>query len=165
MEESLHRDLADRHFFNSLAPNRDLICTGSSSNGLFVSLHFVSTGVTWYCAVASRSSTFSKTQWSPRYFNSCSRALRTACHGNSLPMTSSMHMTSCSSSSISAKTACFSRLRLVMPFLIHLHNFSSFWFLKFFNFQTFFNFSNSNSNHHDALHMLSFANFCRLSNF
>ena len=31
----------------------------------------------------------------------------------------------------------FFTMRLVMPFLIHLHNFSSFWFLKFFNFQTF----------------------------
>ena len=45
-EESLHTDLADRHFVNSLAPIRDLICTGSHSNGLFVSIHFVSTGVT-----------------------------------------------------------------------------------------------------------------------
>ena len=36
MEESLHTDLAERHFVNSLAPIRDRICTGSSSNGFCV---------------------------------------------------------------------------------------------------------------------------------
>ena len=39
--------------------------------------------------------------------NFCSRALRTSCHGNSLPVTSSVHMTCCAASSISANIACF----------------------------------------------------------
>ena len=49
---------------------------------------------------------------------------RTACNGISLPVTSSMHVTSCPSSSISANIACFSRSRLPRPFFIDLHNFS-----------------------------------------
>ena len=111
---------------NPLATIRDLICTGPPSYALSVSNIHVSTGLTWYCATASRSSTFSHTQKSRKYFNTCSRALRTSCEGNSLPVTSSMHITYCYYSSISANNACFSRLRLAKPFMIDLHNFSSF---------------------------------------
>ena len=113
-------------FLNSLEPNRDLICNAGTSNALSVSTHFVSTGVNWHCAMASRSSTFSYAPRSRRHFNACSRGSRTACHGDSLPMTSSMHVTSCSASSTSANIACFSRLRLARPFMIDLHNFPSF---------------------------------------
>ena len=50
--------------------------SGSDLHGLsqllcFVSIHFVSTAGTWYCAVASRSSTFSYTPSSRKYFDSC----------------------------------------------------------------------------------------------
>ena len=128
MEESLRTDLADLHVW-ILVPQIVSWYACSPSIALSVSTHFVSTGVTWYCAIASRSWTFSYTPRSRRYFNPCSRALRTACHGNSLLVTSSMHMTSCSSSSTSANIACFSRLRLAIDFTIDLHNFSSFSYL------------------------------------
>ena len=81
---------------NSLAHIRDQICMVSSWNALSVSTHFVSTGVIPCFATASFSSTFSYTPRLSTYFNSSSRALRTACHGSSLPMMSSKHMTSCS---------------------------------------------------------------------
>ena len=51
-----------------------------------LAMHFVSTGVTWYCATVSRSSTFSHSPRSRKYFNSCSRAVSTSCHSNSLPV-------------------------------------------------------------------------------
>ena len=82
---------------------RDLI--GTPSNALSVSTHFVSSGVIPYFSTASFSSTFSYTPRSRKYFSSSSRASRTACHGNSLPVMSSKHMTSCSFTS-SEHTVC-----------------------------------------------------------
>ena len=56
-----------------------------------------------------------------KYFNPSSRALRTACNGNSLPVMSSKHVASCScSSSTSYNIACLLRLRLARPFMIDL---------------------------------------------
>ena len=96
--------------FNSRGTSRDLMCIGSPANALSVSIHLVSTGVTWDCATASRSSTFlvhSVRHFShtPRYFNSIHRARRTAQHGNSLPVTSSTHRTSNSSPSLAISVA------------------------------------------------------------
>ena len=93
---------------------RDLICIGSSSNALSVSTHFVSTGVTPY--------------FSNSFFliDFLVHSEVTQCHGNSLPVMSSKHMTSCScSSSTSANIVCLSRLRLARPFMNDLHNLSS----------------------------------------
>ena len=132
---------------NSLAHIRDLTCIGSPSNAVFVSTHFVSTGVIPYFSTASFSSTYSHTPMSRKYFSFDSRALRAACQGSSLQVISSKHVTSCScSSSTSASIACFSRLRFARPFTIDLQSLSSLWlhisssllqFSKFSNFSTF----------------------------
>ena len=98
--------------------------------------------------MALRSSTFSYTPRSRKYFNLCSRTGRTSCHDNPLPMTSSVHKTHWSSSPTSG-SACFSRLRLAKPLLFDLHNFSSSWPFLSSNFS---NFSNFDSVHNDALH-------------
>ena len=90
-----------------------------------MSVHFVSTGVTQYRAMASRSSTFSYTPRARKYFNSCSRVWRTVCHDNSAPMTSSVHGTRWSCSPTPVNIQNFSRLRLAKPLMIDLYNFSS----------------------------------------
>ena len=130
---------------NSLAHIRDLICMGSPSNALSVSIHFVSTLVIPYFATACFSSTFSYTPRSRKYFKSSSRAWRTACHSSSFPVISSMHMTSCSWSCLHVcQHRVFSHdLRFARPFKIDLHKFSSLRrhisssILQFSNFPTF----------------------------
>ena len=59
----------------------DLHC--SPSNALFLSIYFVSTGVTWYFATASCSSNLPYTTKSRKYFNSCFRSWRTSDDGGS----------------------------------------------------------------------------------
>ena len=68
---------------NSRATIRDLNCIGSFSNVMSVSIHFASTGVAPYFAIAFCSSTFSNTPRSRKYFNSSSRGRRPAVHDNS----------------------------------------------------------------------------------
>ena len=87
---------------------------------------------------------FSHTPRSRRYFNSSSRALRTACHGNSLPVMSSKHMTFVLVPPPRLPTSrvfhdCVSR----GLFMIDLQDLSSLWLhisvsiLQFSNFPTF----------------------------
>ena len=94
---------------NSHATIRDLMCMGSYSNAVFASVHFESTGGTSYSAIALRSSAFTYTPTSCKYFHSCSRAWRTSDHGNALPVMSTMHWSHRFSSPAVASNACPSR--------------------------------------------------------
>ena len=150
---------------NSLATIRDLICMGFPQIALFVSIHFGATGVTWYCATASRSSTISYTPRSRTYFDSCSRAWRTSCHGDSLPVTSWVFFSSlCQCRVFLTIASCegldgrLSQLLFVLIFLLLV----SFGLFRFSNFS---NTSNCDSIHHDALQILTFANSSEFSNF
>ena len=89
-----------------------------------VSIRFVSTGVTWYLAIASRSSKFLKTPRSRRYFNYRFRHWRTEDRDNSLSVMSSTHLTRRSSFSAVAISPCLQRFCIAKT-LIDLHLFSS----------------------------------------
>ena len=131
MEESLRTDLADRHFSTLL--QQFVIRFAWAPLKFFVSINPL--------RVDSRSSTFSYTPRSREYFNSMSRALRTSCNSNSMPMTLSKQITCCSYSSISVNIACFhncvSRSLLKLTCTISLRSYLSFprQFLEFSDFQ------------------------------
>ena len=118
--------------------------------------------------MASRLSTFQYTPKSRKCFNSCSRSWRTSCYGSSLLVTPSMHKTRWSFSLTSANVARFSRLRQARPLMIHLHNSlgpdlsfpRQFWNSPIFQVIQF-----SDSVHHDALQILTFATSSKSSNF
>ena len=113
---------------NSLGTIRDFDLHGlCPSSNLFVSTDFESAWVTWYFAMASRSSTFSCTPRSRKYLNSCSRAWRTSCHGNSLPVTSLTRKARWYFPTTYANIHRFGRLRLARPSMVDLHRFSSSW--------------------------------------
>ena len=81
---------------NSLATIRDMIGMGSLK--CFVCVNPLRDD--WSDLVLCNGFTFI----SRKYFNSCSRALCSSCHGNSLLVTSSMHVTCCFFSNLSPKS-------------------------------------------------------------